>query len=399
MEYKCPNCGGPLKYDIESEMMKCDFCGLSIFKELLKTDIPQTSEFSKENEDTADTSYDPMYMEMKIYHCSSCGADLMVGQTQTSTFCSYCGSPSIVYERISKEERPKKIIPFKLSESQALACIKDRFGHGHYIPPQIRKLTPEKVHAIYIPYWLYTIYTRKNVKIKVGSAENKNTFYRDFSCVYHNIPMDASLKLSNELSQRLNPYYMNELTDFDPAYLSGFYADKYDVPSDAFKSDLQKLGHTYITKEIMRTVPQANYYKTSNGKVANFREIDPTEKCMIQDVSYAMLPAYFVNVPYQKGRELIIVNGQTGKVVGNLPIEREQFLFNLVKNMVISCLIFCLLSVLLITSKARWIIFILPVMFTVISFINGLKAYKKYKLGRFKLQSQRMNAYVSRTEE
>lgn len=230
-------------------------------------------------------------------------------------------------------------------------------------------------------------------------AENKNTFYRDFSCVYHNIPMDASLKLSNELSQRLNPYYMNELTDFDPAYLSGFYADKYDVPSDAFKSDLQKLGHTYITKEIIRTVPQAKYYKTSNGKVANFKEIDPTEEFLIQDVSYAMLPAYFVNVPYQKGKELIIVNGQTGKVVGNLPIEREQFLFNLVKNMVISCLIFCLLSVLLITSKARWIIFILPVMFTVISFINGLKAYKKYKLGRFKLQSQRMNAYVSRTEE
>ena len=107
---------------------------------------------------------------MQIYHCPSCGADLMAGQTQAATFCSYCGFPSIIYDRVSKEAKPSKIIPFKLSESQALSCIRDRFGHGKYIPPQIRKLTVEKIHAIYVPYWLYTAHIRK--KILMHSQQN-----------------------------------------------------------------------------------------------------------------------------------------------------------------------------------------------------------------------------------
>lgn len=376
MNMKCPNCGGSLVYDIASDSMKCSYCGQSISKEK-----PSLS-FTKE----------PEYMEMNIYHCPSCGADLMVGQTQASTFCSYCGSPSIVYDRVSKEVKPSKIIPFKLSEGQALACIKDRFGHGRYIPPQIRKLTTEKIHAIYIPYWLYTAYIRKDVTLSINSDNAKHTYYRDVSCTYHNIPMDASLRLSNDLSHRIEPYYMNELEDFNVNYLSGFYADKYDVPYTTLQPYIKSRCNKFIDSGIEASCP-------TSVQVPNRKETINNEEYELQDVTYALLPAYFVNIQYKSGTQLIIVNGQTGNVVGNIPVETSQIMRKFIKNFFISWGVLSFFSTLFLSVPYLQIMFIFPIIFILICLYNGIKQYKNYQLGMMQLSSQHMTSYTNRMED
>lgn len=445
MNIKCPNCGGPVVFDVESGNMKCDYCGRICSKEefshfnnmessvntnkptltlKLSTDNPARTEehkpfrlkdnpkpdfevqskpksFIKETKASKPVfSPDTSFMDMKIYHCSSCGADLMVGETQASTFCSYCGSPSIVYDRLSKEQKPSKIIPFKLSEQQALACIKDRFGHGSYIPPTIRELTPDKVRAIYIPFWLYNAYIRKSVTITARDNDgDKHIYNRDVSCTYENICMDGSLRLGNDMAHRLEPYYMNELEDFDIAYLSGFYADKFDVPYDAFEGQVQKRCRQFITSEILRSCPSANRIQTQSGDIANYTKSDEQEEYQLQDVTYALFPAYFVNLQYGNSKQLIIVNGQTGKVVGNLPFEKEQFVRMFIKNATISCTIFSLLSILFLTVPALKMLFIFPVLIAAIFLATGISSYKKYKLGMQQLASQHMTSYVDRREE
>lgn len=380
MNIKCPNCGGPLVYNVESGMMKCSYCdGLS----------------SKEEYD----SHEKEYMEMNIYHCSSCGADLMVGKTQSSTFCSYCGSPSIVHARVSKEEKPKKIIPFKITEKQALSCIKERFRQGSYIPVKIKELTPEKVRAIYIPYWLYSAYVRKKTTITAQADNDRYIYNRDVSCTYQNLPMDASLKLSNDLSRRLEPYHMKELEDFDVAYLSGYYADKYDVPHDALKEQARKRCRQFMNLEILNSCPHANMIPTKSGNIANYSESNTEEEYELQDVTYALLPAYFVNIQYDKGKELIIVNGQTGKVVGNLPVEKGRFIGMFIKNAAIACTIYSLLSILFLSFPPLLMLFIFPVIITAIFVVSGIKGYNKYKLGMQQLASKHMSAYANRRED
>lgn len=380
MNIKCPNCGGPLIYDVESGMMKCSYCdGLSSKKEYA----------SQEKE----------YMEMNIYHCPSCGADLMVGETQASTFCSYCGSPSIVHARVSKEEKPKKIIPFKITENQALSSIKEHFSHGSYIPAKIKELTPEKVRAIYIPYWLYSAYVRKKTTITAQADNDRYIYNRDVSCTYENVPMDASLKLSNDLSRRLEPYHMKELEDFDVAYLSGYYADKYDVPQDALTGQVQKRCRRFMNLEILNSCPHANMIPTKSGNIANYSESGTEEEYELQDVTYALLPAYFVHIQYDKGKELIIVNGQTGKVVGNLPVEKGRFIGMFIKNAAIACTIYSLLSILFLSVPPLLMLFIFPVIITAIFVVSGIKGYNKYKLGMQQLASKHMTAYANRRED
>ena len=75
MNLKCPSCGGQMVYDVATDKMLCEYCQQ-------KT---ETRHFSYKTEE---------YIETNIYHCSSCGADLMVNGTEAATCCSYCGKPS-----------------------------------------------------------------------------------------------------------------------------------------------------------------------------------------------------------------------------------------------------------------------------------------------------------------
>lgn len=343
---------------------------------------------------------DEEYMEMNLYHCSSCGADLMVGGTQASTFCSFCGAPSIVFERVSQEVRPKKIIPFKLTEEQALKCIRDRFEDGGYIPKSIRELSVDKVRAIYIPYWLYSSYIRRKMTIHVTTDDDGSfDYYRDASCKYERVTMDASLKLNNEMSRRLEPFYMNELEDFDVAYLSGFYADTYDVPKDAVASEVQERCAQFLDKHILQTCHHVNYNEQMEKLYGfkNYKKQDVEEEYRVEGVEYALLPAYFVNLKYETGRQLVIVNGQTGKVIGNLPAEKGQIRRRFIKNALISCALNMFVSTLAFCGGGKLLMLLLILLMADgFGVAGGLITYNRYKRGLQRLSSANMSSYVNK---
>lgn len=346
-----------------------------------------------------DVSSSRRYMEMKIYHCNNCGADLMVGSTQASTVCNYCGSPSIVYDRVSQEEQPDKIIPFKLTQEQALEALRTKFTKGHYIPPSIKKLTVESMHGIYIPYWLFTTYARKKARVKVGHDGHTDICYRDMECTYHNIPLDGSLRLNNEMSHRLQPWDMKELRDFDVSYLSGFYADTYDVPSATFERAVKSRSMEYINSELFQTISSASYMDTDMGRIANFKEYGVEEDYDLRDVTYALLPAYFVNIQYKAGTVLVIVNGQTGKVIVALPTEKDKIAKNYIKNAIICCAVYVAMCIFFFSFPLASFVLFLPALYAIVCVPIGIQKYRKFKDEQLKLMSQNMVAYSRRKED
>lgn len=474
MIFKCPNCGGQVVYDVETDMMKCIKCNKiydrstfdnyagdhgqnsdsqpplsslhfsrnesdvqagkadknatrkSAYKlKGVATQPPQNEKNGKNDKPDFNPEYGAestwvqgmadtqaelkighrnvssarRYMEMNVYHCNNCGADLMVGSTQASTFCSYCGSPSIVYDRISQEEQPDKIIPFELTQEQALEAVRDTFTKGHYVPHSIKALTVESMHGIYIPYWLFTTYARKKSTVEVGHDGHTDICYRDVECTYHNIPLDGSLRLSNEMSHRLQPWDMKELRDFDVSYLSGFYADTYDVPSDTFERAVKSRSLEYINSELFRTISSASCVETDMGRVANFKEYDTLEDYDLKDVSYALLPAYFVNIQYKSGTVLVIVNGQTGKVIGALPTEKDKIVKNYIKNAIICCAIYVAMCIFFFSFPLASFVLFLPALYAIVCVPIGIKKYKDYKDEQLKLMSKNMLAYSRRKED
>lgn len=407
MNLKCPKCAGQVMFEPKSGKVICRFCDWETTEENF-SQLEGRREYDRENA-KQETAYNrelkkepelipeaEEYMETNIYHCSSCGAELMLTGTEASTFCSYCGSPTIVFDRVSKEVRPKWIIPFKLTQEQALNAIKEQFRQGDYIPSKIRALTVEKVHGIYMPYWLFTTDIRRRMEVEVKSDDGIFRYMRDASCQYKNVTFDASRRLNNEMSRRLEPFHTEDMVEFDVAYLSGFYADRYDVTKEATKTANLQRCREFLDDAILDSCPHAN--KMGIGSLLNYKKKDVWEKYEIEKAEYALLPAYFVNIKYDTGRELVIVNGQTGKVVANLPYEKEQIVKKFVKNSLIACPIFMLISYGILFSHT-YPVFLILLTITGVMIGRGIWDYKKYKLGKSRLAASSMKSYTNDREE
>ncbi len=343
MIYKCPNCNGALEYNPITDEMECAHCGggytvaemeasqekvehtfdkntgsedvlndgKSTRKEAPKRNL-ESEEYSEENQFINDLEM----MECKVYTCTSCGAELVMNENEAASFCAYCGQPTVVFSRVSNELKPQSIIPFKITKEQAINGIRDYLKERNFVPQQIKNITADKVRGIYIPYWVFDIYYYDK-QLWEQLIEDKNgkqnvLFYtREAECLFRDMTVDASKNLNNELSQRLEPYDVRTKKSFDAAYLSGYYADKYDLDENYMEKYAFLRAKTLFDAEVKSTLP-GGVLKSS------------LPKRNIQKAEYMLLPVWFITFRYHYETYTLAVNGQTGKIVGTVPIDQKK---------------------------------------------------------------------------
>lgn len=306
MIYKCPNCNGALEYDPAEDKMQCVHCGNAYFMWELD-----------ENE------VEPEFMECKLYTCSSCGAELSVSDTEVSTYCAYCGQPTIVYNRVDKTQKPKYILPFKITKAEAEVAIREKFDKGLFVPSKIKNFESERVIGIYLPYFLYDVYYYDKLSVIV----NKYNHFIEADCDFMQVCHECSATVNDELAQDLEPYDLTKLQDFNSKYLSGFYADRSDVLPEMLSVDI-----FYKCRKMFENELKNRFH----DREANLYGSNP--KYEIKRVEYAFLPVWFITFQYKNKPYTMMVNGQTGKVVGTIP-ERKGKAFGLYIFMTIAIII------------------------------------------------------------
>lgn len=317
---KCPQCNGALEYNPGIESMECRFCG-NVF-------VPE--EINKDSNSSEDT------MECQIYTCTSCAGELVVNDVEMATFCPYCGQPTIVFNRTTRELKPKYILPFSISKEGAVKNIREKFHKGLFVPREVKELKEEQLRGIYIPYFLVDLYYSDKQKLQAIVKKNDIStikyFYRVAECKFEKVACDASYVLDDEISQQLGPFSMKELKQFEPAYLSGYYADMFDVGQ----------GHVeYIAEKRCETWFDENMRESCAGEgIGKVDIVEKEPKTKVMATAYALLPVWFLTFQYKKEPYTILVNGQTGKVVGSIPFQMKKMILMLIMIFLISCLLF-----------------------------------------------------------
>ena len=251
---------------------------------------------------------------------------------EASTFCAYCGQPTVVFNRIASTKKPKYIIPFSVSRDDAVSAIRCHLARGFFIPDEIKNFKIERVRGIYIPYWLCDVHysDKQYLEGTVGWGQYKETYYyyREAECDFHNLTVDGSIQLIDETSQRLEPYYTNHLKEFSIEYLSGFYSDCYDTNLSDIATLATSRARNLFNDAMIRTVDTRDVSILDSHPAS---EITKTE--------YAMFPAWFLTFRYEDTPYTILVNGQTEKVVGAVPYEKKKaLLFGVISSVIISIL-------------------------------------------------------------
>ena len=304
MAVLCSNCSGRLIFNPASQQLECAACGSKFYPEDVK-DI---------NADIHSKYYDT-----RVYTCAHCGAEVITSDTEVSTFCVYCGNPSINFTRISKECRPDGIVPFQITREQAVESVKRKFHKNPIIPKEVKaKAVPENFRGIYVPYWVinarFTEADYLSGVVRKNRHDEKIYFQRAGSCKFTNVPIDGSKILNDEVSLKLEPFYFNEAKEFVEDYLNGFYSNTSDTTYYELRESAANRCHKLFADESLNTV-------MGNKKTLE----DSIFWIDIQDDPlYMMMPVWFFTFKHKDKPYTILINGQTGKIVGTMPWEKKQ---------------------------------------------------------------------------
>lgn len=303
MNYQCKNCGAPMVFEPESKSMQCPSCGGS----------------NCENQKSDDV----------FTNCSACGGQIDPGQYDLTNQCPYCGNYLIYNQRIIEKYEPNKIIPFKLNKDMAVKTLKNNLKKAKLAPNSfLSEHTLVELKGYYVPFFMYDC----KIKAKYECQGQKKRTWRSGDYVYTevsrydvtrvmnaeyiNVPADASDQMNDEIMDIMEPYDYEELEDFDPKYLSGFYGEIYNHPYDTYLSrvetKMKKSANTIIMESIKgydKIVNQSEDYKYNYG-----------------ETEYALFPVWKYDFNYQGKDYTYFVNGQTGKVYGDVPVSTPKII-------------------------------------------------------------------------
>ena len=250
MIYRCKNCGGALEYSVEKDRMVCDYCKSEFrVSELSQDSDPESSQNNTKSK---------KYIKMQIVRCTACGAELAVNGVEASTFCAYCGQASVIRDRVDNVLKPDYIIPFKVTKEEAEGIIRKNLKKGFFVPKVIKNFEAEKIRGIYVPFWLFDIhykdfqYWMYFLKKKRKDYSNVRFEYVEAEAFFKRLTLDASYKFDDDSSVRLEPYDMGQLREFDMAYLSGYYSDRYDMKEDSVRKKALSRVREYFDELVQK---------------------------------------------------------------------------------------------------------------------------------------------------
>ncbi len=330
----CKNCGHALIFDPSIQKVRCEQCGSTFRAEEVESESKKYAEeqrvlAAEEVYGVENTEAAKEFLDCYIYTCSECGGEIMINGTEASTKCVYCGNPTVVFSRISKQECPQFIIPFSITKEQAIQNINEAVGHGLFVPSAVKHFTPDSVHGIYIPFWLVDVDRSEAMIIKKRTSYGQNSSYtyhgRAGTMEFQSIPIDGCTMLSDESSMRLEPYDFKKLVPFDEDYLLGFYSNVSDLTYGDLNKAMEKRTSDMFEEYVLDSISSGTKTIVSSRSSIS---IHP-------DLRYVLLPAWFVTFEYEGKHNTILVNGQTGKVVCGLPMRRVLFYTLLIASCVI----------------------------------------------------------------
>ena len=329
--YKCPGCGAPLRFDPKTQKLGCMYCGRMV--DPLDPALAYANE-SEGQTPVGGTQYDSQTGQQEYaalaYVCPNCGAKLLSTEETAATFCSFCGSNVVLDERLDSEAAPQKIIPFKISSKDCEEEYKKRLARAFFAPSYMKKDSEiAKFRGIYMPYWIYSYSTEGmvqsdgSVSHRVGDYITKTnyTLYQQVSGRFSGISYDASSSFSDTLSEAIAPFKAESAVPFATSYLSGFYADVSDVPSDVYAAESEEVAEDFFVDNVMKD-PAYPLHGVERTKVRNRMPV----RARLEEKGY--FPVWFLSSRTRDNKHInyAVVNGETGKVAADIPVSFGKYL-------------------------------------------------------------------------
>ena len=328
-EYKCPCCGGALEFNSSSQNVKCPYCDTEFEVDVLAQCEEATREEVTDDLNIQMSSNEEFQADeaegLQICICNSCGGQIIGDENTASISCPYCDSPIVVKGNLAGDLKPDVIIPFKVDKKRAKELLKEHYKGKKLLPKVFKDENHlDEMKGIYVPFWLVDMDADASIRYNATRTKvwtsgkyryTKTSHYmltRNGSISFSGIPFDGSSNMPDDLMESIEPFHYKDAVEFKTPYLAGYLADRYDVAVDE--------GNARINERIKASVSE-EFRKTTVG----YDSVVPTMTNVHTDngvVKYALCPVWILNTNWKDKKYTFAVNGQTGKLVGDLPCDK-----------------------------------------------------------------------------
>ncbi|TWU19597.1 hypothetical protein [Allorhodopirellula heiligendammensis] len=294
--------------------------------------------------------------------CQSCGAVLHVSANVRSTTCPYCASPSIIHRPpgVNRPE-PTFLVAFTVNHDHASAAVRKWISRSSiFARSDFKRAVPKLTHGVYLPAYLYGAVTQTEYSARIGENYTETetytttdsngrtvtrtrtvtkTEYRSLQgrhqCYVVDVLVTASSGVSNAALEAIEPYDLRSLRAYADSFISGWLAEE---PSRS-KQECLQFAHNetlaLVNRKLSEFMPgDSSSITQSNTNVSN------------EVIDLVLLPVWSYALRYADDRPpiQILVNGQTGRVGGTVPVSTTKIALTVLAVVIVCLLLFALIS-------------------------------------------------------
>lgn len=327
LAYKCPNCNADLKFNAAEQKFTCDYCSSSFTEAEMQEIAKNEEQFASQTTEEQAAESNEFAEQTAVYHCDSCGAEIMADENTAAMFCYYCHNPIILKGRVDGKYRPAFVLPFQVERDKAISVFKEWCGKRWFLPKDFTSAgQQEKMVGLYVPFWVTDVNLNGEMdalgkRIRSWtSGKYRYTETKEFAVsrkakiVIKGLPADGASHIDDELMEAVEPFDYSKVRPFAMQYLSGFFAEKYDMDYSAMFPRIQKRA-TQASDTLLRS------------SMVGYDSISVTRsdiKVMSTRWDYMLLPVWFMTYQYAGKIYEFAINGQSAKLVGYPPLSKAR---------------------------------------------------------------------------
>lgn len=328
----CPACSAEVLFQPGDKEATCPGCGAEFEVEALLAYVARKEEKKPDNM-TWDTQAGGQWQQgetdgLRVYSCKQCGGEIVADETTGATHCPYCGNPVVLSGHFSGALKPDLVIPFQVDKKAAIAALNNHYKGKRLLPKVFKDQNHiEEVKGLYVPVWLFDADADAQVEYEATKVRTWSDSDYDYTETRHyavirggtlgfaDVPVDGSTKMDDTLMESIEPFDISGAVPFQAAYLPGYLADKYDVDAEA------SIGRA--NERIKQSTEDA--FRSTVVGYTSVMTVDSNVQLENGRARYALFPVWILNTQWKGQKFTFAINGQTGKIAGDLPMDKGLF--------------------------------------------------------------------------
>jgi ribosomal protein S27E len=324
-----------MQFDPATGGMKCPFCGqIQAFSTPTGRAMVAPHELD-EFLSAGASKLQPLTGQALQVSCDGCGSVVVFEPPEVAGLCPFCGAAMVAQGKAADPLiAPDGLLPAKVPKDQAMTEVRHWLQTRWFAPNALKRIArPEGINGVYLPFWDYDADTASRYTGARGQHYWETEYYTETDSNGNSVQQSrqvqrtawypasgeverhfdgvlvaASKAVTESKLNALEPWDLESMCPYEPAYLAGFKAQRYQLElPDGFEK----------AKGVMRDTIVEDVRRDIGG---DEQRVDDVET----EYSHAMfrhllLPVWIGAYRFQSKVYQVAVNARTGEVQGERP--------------------------------------------------------------------------------